>query len=148
MAFYVNTAIDITMPITPIGNARMVGQDFVSFGTNMVSHLEQAMVEWIVNEVLPQAKLDVPVRTGKLRGALAIVNVTRGPNMVSFIVGWGITAPYGKFQERGTRFIAARHFMKKAIQLKFPKINGFWISRVSSSEVGRYMAQGIASFTR
>jgi len=136
------------MPITPIGDARRVGQDFVSFGTNMISHLEQAMIEWIMNEVLPAAKLEVPVKTGKLRESLAIVNVTRGPNMVSFIVGWGLTAPYGQFQERGTRFVQARHFMKKAIQLKFPKINGFWISRVSSSEVGKYMAQGISSFTR
>lgn len=136
------------MPITPIGDARLVGQDFTAFGNNLVFHLEESMIEWIVNEVLPQAKIEVPVKTGKLRGSLAIINVTRSPNAVSFIVGWGLTAPYGKFQERGTRFIAARHFMKKAIQLKFPKINGFWISQVSGSEVGKYMVRGIASFTR
>jgi len=136
------------MRVTPLGNPTRVGQDFVSFGTNLVSHLEQSMVEWIINEVLPAARLDVPVKTGKLRESLAIVNVTRGPNMVSFIVGWGLAAPYGQFQERGTRFINARRFMTKAIQLKFPQIDGFWIKQVSGSEVGRYMAQGITSFTR
>ena len=136
------------MPITPLGNARQVGTDFAAFGTNLISHLEQAMVEWIINEVLPAAKLDAPVKTGKLRESLAIVNVTRGANTVSFIVGWGLNAPYGKFQERGTKFIAARRFMTKAIQLKFPKVNGFWITQVSGSEVGRYMVKGVASFTR
>jgi len=148
MAFYVNDAIESTMPITPIGNAAAVGQEFVSFGVNIISHLEQAMIEWIMNEVLPAAKIDAPVKTGKLRGSLAIVSVTRGVGTVSFIVGWGLTAPYGTFQERGTRFIAARHFMTKAIQLKFPKIDGFWIKQVSGSEVGRYMSRGIASFTQ
>jgi len=135
------------MRVTAIGNARRVSQDFISFGQTMPQHLRSAMEQWILTTVIPNAKIDTPVKTGKLKGALAIVNVTVGPNAVSFLIGWGVTAKYGRFQERGTRFVAAKRFMMKGIQKSASSIPGFWITELRASEVGKYVKGGASAFT-
>ena len=135
------------MRVTPIGDASRVSQNFMSFGKSIPQHVRTAMEQWILTHVIPRAKIDTPVLTGKLKGALAIINVAVGPNTVSFLVGWGETAKYGRFQERGTRFVAAKRFMVKGIQASATSLPGFWITEVRGSEVGRYVRGGASAFS-
>lgn len=132
--------------ITPFGFDQ-VSTDFSAFGSSLTRHLETAIQQWLITKVLPSARIKVPVKTGKLKGALGIVHISRGNNTVSFIVGWGIRAEYGKFVERGTKFMQARQFMRRAIIEQTPGLADTWVKQISISEVSKYQNQGISTFT-
>ena len=123
-----------------------VSRDFSAFGQGFSRHLEGAIAKWLTTNVIPAAKRNAPFKTGNLKGAISIISITRGPNTVSFIVGWGSRAEYGKFLERGTKFIEARQFMKRAIIQEAPKLSGFWVRQISLSEVNKYKRSGMENF--
>ncbi len=132
--------------ITPFG-FREVSNDFNAFGTNFARHLETAIVKWFNIHVIPSAKTKAPILTGTLRNALGVVQVINGPNMVSFVVGWGTRAEYGKFLERGTKFIEARQFMRRSIIEQTPQLNPMWVKQISVTEVDKYLQKGLKRFT-
>jgi len=97
--------------------------------------------------VIPSAKLKAPILSGTLRNAIGIVSIVQGQNVLSFIVGWGTRAEYGKFLERGTKFIEARAFMRKAIIEQAPQLASTWVKQISVSEVDEYLKKGLKTFT-
>jgi len=131
--------------ITPFG-FREVANDFNAFGTNLSRYLEQALVKWFNTQVIPAGKRNAPVLTGTLRSTINIVHITRGNNTISFVVGWGSRAEYGKFIERGTKFMEARHFMRRAIIEKAPNLGAVWVKQISVTEVDKYHNKGIKDF--
>ena len=107
--------------ITPFG-WQETGRDFSAFGNSLTRHLETAIRKWFDIHVIPSAKLKSPILTGNLRNAIGIVSIIQGNNVLSFIVGWGHRAEYGKYLERGTKFIEARAFAN------FPSSMDIWSS--------------------
>jgi len=124
-----------------------VSNDFNAFGNNLSRYLETAIIKWFTNHVIPAAKRNAPVLTGTLRSAINIVHISRGPNTLSFIVGWGPRAEYGKFVERGTKFMEARHFMRRAVVEQTPQLGGVWVKQISITEVDKYHNKGLKDFT-
>jgi len=132
--------------ITPFGWDK-TSKDFTSFAQNLTGHLESAIRKWFNIHVIPSAKLKAPILTGNLRNAISIVSIVQGPNVLSFIVGWGSRAEYGKFLERGTKFIEARAFMRRSIIEKSPQLGSTWVKQISVSEVDEYLRKGLKTFT-
>jgi len=132
--------------ITPFG-FEQVSKDFMAFGNSLTRHLETAISKWFNIHVIPSAKLKAPILTGTLRNSIGIVSIVQGNNTLSFIVGWGTRAEYGKFLERGTKFIQARQFMRKAIIEQTPQLGAMWVKQISVSEVDKYHKKGLKTFT-
>jgi len=132
--------------ITPFG-FKEVSRDFTAFGNALTRHLEDAITLWMTTQVIPTAKRNAPFKTGTLKGAISIISITQGVDKISFIVGWGTRAEYGKFVERGTKFMEARQFMLKAIMEQAKGLSGFWVKKISVSEVNKYQNKGISTFT-
>lgn len=61
------------------------------------------------------ARARCPVRTGRLRDS--IYAKVRG-----WILQLGATAPYGIYQELGTRYIQARRFLRNAVELRMQSL--------------------------
>jgi len=132
--------------IEPFGFNK-VSADFTAFGNSLTRHLESAMQQWFITRVIPSARQKAPSLTGKLKGAIGIVQILRGSDKISFIVGWGTRAQYGKFVERGTKFMEARQFMRRAIIEQTPGIGDTWVRQISISEVSNYKTAGVSIFT-
>ena len=124
-----------------------VTRDFEGFAQSLPAHVMQAMEKWLNTVVLPKAKLRAPAKSGLLRNSLAIVRVIKGANTISFIVGWGSRAEYGKYQERGTRFMAAKQFMLTSVMDSGTQLKSTWIKQIRISEVNKYLKKGLETFT-
>jgi len=131
--------------ITPFG-FQEVSNDFNAFGSNLSRYLESALIKWFNFHVIPAARRNSPVLTGNLKSSINIVHISRGPNTISFIVGWGSRAEYGKFVERGTKFMEARQFMRRAIIEKSPQLGAVWVKQISVTEVDKYHQKGLKDF--
>lgn len=86
--------------------------------------------------VLPRAKSTTGFedRTGLLRTVLNIVSVSESIEGISFVIGWGTAAPYGKFIEYGTKWILPRWFMKDAVAMELASLPGYWIVEFDSEK--------------
>lgn len=106
---------------------------FDAIGSGLQLAQINATREWIYNVVTPKMKTTASFfdRSGRLRSALGLVSVERGNNVVTFIIGWGSAAPWGKYIERGTRHIEAKKFVEDAIRQAAPELPRFWAKEVT-----------------
>lgn len=126
--------------------ADKVAADFSAFANTFKPTMQKAIVDWVIGIVIPSAKLKAPVLTGNLRQSLAMVSITQAGDTTTFIVGWGTKAIYGKFQERGTKFVTAKRFVTRALTESANQLPGFWIKEIQISEVSKYIKAGVAGF--
>jgi HK97 gp10 family phage protein len=61
-----------------------------------------------------------PIRTGNLRGSGFIRPAI--PALGTVIGAWGFSAGYAAYVELGTRFMAARPFMRPAMDVEYPQL--------------------------
>lgn len=103
---------------------------------NIDTLIVNAITNWLRTFVVPKAKLDAPIKTGKLRGEMRLVQVVIQGETKLFVVGWGPDAPYGRFQERGWLGVKPKKFTENAIRDEFGQLSPIWIA-----EVSQYVAQ-------
>lgn len=96
--------------------------------------VKNTITRWILEQVITRAKQTTGFedRTGLLRVTLNIINVTETAAGFEFIVGWGGAAPYGKFQEYGTKTILPRRFMMDAAEREIASLPGYWVAEFDS----------------
>ena len=63
---------------------------------------------------------NAPVRTGELRESIGSTPVRRSGSRTSG--GLGAGARYGRFVERGTRYMSAQPFLRPAADAEFPRL--------------------------
>jgi len=72
-------------------------------------------IDRVKARIRDEAKLRAPVRTGYLRDSIAVT-----------ADGVVVAAPYARYPEFGTRYMAARPYLRPAVQRVEAELGGFW----------------------
>ena len=99
------------------GSVKIEFNNFPYMRQAMINEVQKAVKE-TGEEVINEARRIVPVRTGRLRASLRVGKVEKqlGTDPAYFAVNLSSDAPYWGYVEYGTRHMAARPYIRPAVE--------------------------------